>query len=259
MARAAVVRNLDAVVTFDNAGVRLPRRRRRKGGGKRQRIRRFAGEVKRDEVWRIRGLTARITPGESVAIVGMRGAGQQAILRMAAGTLLPDEGAVQRNMTVIPMIEIARAFSRVLSVRQNIYFLGGLFGMSHDEVTEKLPGIVAFADVQPILDRYLAKAQFHVKQRLAWTIALSTDADAYAIDQILVVGDRQFRQQCWTRMDERRAEGATFLINSDSPKQFRRFCDRALYLEDGRLAAETTVDDALARLRQARQSQPPAN
>ena len=259
MARASVSQDLDAVVTFDNVGIRLPRRRRRKGGGKRQRIRRFAGEVQRDEVWRVRGLTARIDAGESVAIVGMRGSGQQALLRLAAGTLLPDEGTVRRSMTVIPMIEIARAFSRVLSVRQNIYFLGGLFGMSHDEVEEKLPSIVAFADVQPILDRYLAKAQFHVKQRLAWTIALSTDAHAYAIDQILVVGDRDFRQRCWTRMDERREEGATFLINSDSPKQFRRFCDRALYLADGTLAADTTVDDALARLREARQSPSPEN
>lgn len=259
MARIPIAEQLDAVVTFTDAGIRMPRRRRRRGGGKRQRIRRFAGEVKRDEVWRIRHFTASINPGESVAIVGMRGAGQQALLRLAAGTLLPDEGTVQRSRTVIPMIEMARAFSRVLSVRQNIYYLGGLLGMSQDEVNEKLPSIVAFADVQPILDRYLAKAQFHVKQRLAWTIALATDADAYAIDEILVVGDQDFRQKCWTRMDERRAEGATFLINSYSARVFRRFCDRALYLADGTLGADTSVEDAVARLRQARQTEPPAN
>jgi len=254
MARASISPNLEAIVEFTDAGIRLPRRRRRRGGGRRQRIRRFAGEVQRDEVWRVRNLTVAAQPGESIALIGLRGAGQQAILRLAAGTLIPDEGTVQRSTQIIPMIEMARAFSRFLSVRQNIYYLGGLFGMSADEITEKLPGIVAFADVQPILDRYLVKAQFHVRQRVAWSVAMATEARAFAVDQLLVVGDREFREVCWTKVDELRASGVTFLVNSESPRQFRRFCDRAWYLADGTLAADTTIDDALARLREARQA-----
>ena len=254
MARASISPDLDAVVRFTDAGIRIPRRRRRKGGGRRQRIRRFAGEVKRDEVWRIRHLTVDVAPGESVALVGARGAGQQAILRLAAGSLIPDEGTVQRGTTIVPMIEMARAFSRVLSVRQNIYYLGGLFGMSSDEITEKLPEIVSFAGVQPILDRYLYKSQFYVRQRVAWSVAMATEARAFAVDQLLVVADREFREMCWTKVDELRAAGVTFLVNSDSPRQYRRFCDRAWYLADGALVADTTVDDALERLRQARQA-----
>lgn len=254
MARASLTPGLEAVVRFTDAGVRLPRRRRRKGGGRRQRIRRFAGEVQRDEVWRIRNLTVDVRPGESIALVGLRGAGQQAILRLAAGSLIPDEGTVQRSTQIIPMIEMARAFSRLFSVRQNIYYLGGLFGMSADEITEKLPSIVAFADVQPILDRYLVKAQFHVRQRVAWSVAMATEAQAYAVDQLLVVGDREFREVCWAKVEELRASGVTFLVNSDHARQYRRFCDRAWYLADGILVSDTNVDDALAQLREARQA-----
>ena len=243
-----------SIVEFHDAGIKMPRKRRRKGGGRRQRIRRLAGEVQRDEVWRVRHLTASVEPGEAVALVGLRGAGQQAILRLAAGTLRPDEGTVTRSTTIIPMIEIAKAMSRTLSLRQNIYLIAGLYGMSSDEVQDKLGSIVEFAGLQQVLDRYLQNVPFVVRQRLAWSTAMAVDARAYAIDQLLVVGDRDFRQECWSRLDRMREDGVTFLINSDSPKQYTRFCDRAWYLVEGELVADTDVDDALTRVRAARRA-----
>ena len=64
--------DLDAMVAFDDVGITLPRRRRRKGDGRRQRLRRIAGEVTREEVWRLRDATFEVAEGESVAIVGAR-------------------------------------------------------------------------------------------------------------------------------------------------------------------------------------------
>ncbi len=258
MARLSLTPDLGAIVEFTDAGVRMPRRRRRRGDGRRQRLRRIAGEVRRDEVWRLRNATFAVAEGESVALVGGRGAGQEALIRLAAGTLIPDEGRVRRRVEVVPMIDVARSLARTYTVRQNIYLIGGLLGMTPEEVSEKLGGIVAFAGVDGILDKYLGTAPPIVRQRLAWSIATSTDARAYAINQILVVGERDFRQQCWTRMDRMREDGVTFLLASDSPKQFRRFCDRALYLDAGTVAAETTVPDALAMLREARRRDPAA-
>ena len=242
------------IITFTDAGIKMPRKRRRKGGGRKQRLRRLAGEMQRDEIWRLRHFTAQIEPGQSVALVGMRGAGQQVLLRLAAGTLKPDEGRVSRETTVIPMIEVARAMSRTLSLRQNIYLVAGMYGLSNDETQEKLAGIVEFAGVSAVLDRYLANVPFVVRQRLAWSVAMATNARAYAIDQTLVVGEREFRQACWTRVDKMREDGVTFLINSDSSKQYTRFCDRAFYLVEGTLAADTDVPDALAQLRAARRT-----
>lgn len=243
-----------SIVMLDDAGIKMPRKRRRKGGGRRQRFRRLAGEMQRDEVWRVRHLTANVEPGQSIALVGLRGAGQQALLRLAAGTLRPDEGRVTRSTTVIPMIEVARAMSRTLSLRQNIYLIAGLYGMSNDEVQEKLGNIVEFAGVGAVLDRYLQNVPFVVRQRLAWSTAMAMNARAYAIDQILVVGERDFRQACWSRIDQMREDGVTFIVNSDSSKQYTRFCDRAWYLVDGMLVADTDVADALAQLRAARRA-----
>jgi len=243
------------IVAFDDVGVRMPRRRRRKGDGRRQRLRRIAGEVKRDEVWRLRHASFEIAEGESVAIVGGKGSGREALLRLAAGTLMPDEGTVSRRVPIIPMIDVARVLHRGYTVRQNIYIVGAFLGMAPDEVGEKLGWIVSFAGVETLLDKYLGTAPPLIRQRLAWSIAMATDARAYAIEQVLIVGERDFRQQCWTHVDKKREDGVTFLLASDSPKQFRRFCDRAILLGEGRVVAQTTVPDAIARLREARRGE----
>ena len=257
MARLSLNPKLDAIVAFDDAGVRLPRRRRRKGDGRRQRLRRIAGEVKRDEVWRLRHATFSVAEGESVAIVGGRGSGREALLRLAAGTLMPDEGRVRRRLPVIPMIDLARGFNRGYTVRQNIYVVGAYVGMTPDEVGEKLGWIVSFAGVDGMLDKYLGAAPPVIRQRLAWSIAMATDARAFAIEQVLIVGERDFRQKCWTHVDLKREDGVTFLLASDSQKQFRRFCDRAILLDAGQVVAQTTVPEAIARMRELRRGDQP--
>lgn len=82
---------------------------------------------------------------------------------------------------------------------------------------------------------------------------MSIPASTYLVDQTLVVGEREFRQKCWTKVDQLREDGATFIISSDSTKQYRRFCDRALYFVEGSLVADGAVREILALARKARQ------
>ena len=187
MSRVAITADLDAVVEFDSVTMRMPRRRRRKGAGRRQRLRRIAGEVRREELEVLRNVSFSIQPGESVAIIGPKGPGRQALLRLAAGTLRPDEGQVRRGRRIVPMIEVARALQRFYTVRQNIFIVGGLLGMAPEHIDEALPGIAEQAGVSKMLGRYMNAAPPTVRQKLAWSIAMSVDADAYAIDQTLVV------------------------------------------------------------------------
>jgi len=246
--------DLDCVVEFDNVTMRMPRRRRRRGSGRRQRLRRIAGEVRREEIELLSDISFRIEPGESVAIVGPKGPARQALLRLVSGTLRPDSGTVRRSEPIVPMIEVARAFARMYTIRQNIYIVGGLLGMTPQDIEQHLPAIAERSGVSNMLGRYMNVAPPIVRQKLAWSIAMSVDANAYAIDQTLVVGDKAFRQEAWTHVDNLRKQGATFIISSDSPKQFRRFCDRALYIADGRVISDTTVPEALSAMRAARQA-----
>jgi ABC-2 type transport system ATP-binding protein len=253
VARIAIDTSFTAVVEFDKVSMRMPRRKRRRGSGRRQRLRRIAGEARRDEIDVLTDVSFRIEPGESVLIMGSKNPARQALLRLAAGTLRPDSGLVRRNQPIVPMIEVARSFLRTYSIRQNIYVVGGLLGMTPSQVESHLPWIAENAGVDGILDRFLGAAPALVRQKLAWSIVMCVEAKAYAIDRTLVVGEKSFKEQCWQHVDKLRAEGATFLIASDSPKQLAHFCDRGIYLENGRVVVDSTVPEAIEALRKDRQ------
>lgn len=254
MARIPIDPDLDAVVEFEHVSLRMPRRRRRKGSGRRQRLRRIAGEARREEIDVLTDISFRVGPGETVAILGSNGPGRQAILRLIAGTLRADAGDIRRREVIVPMIEVARSFERSYSIRQNIYLVGGLLGMTPAQVEEHLPWIIRNSEVTTSVDRYLGAAPALVRQKLAWSIAMSVTAHAYAIDRTIVVGDASFRDECWTHINRLRDEGATFIVATDSPRQIRGFCQRGLVFSDNRLVADTGIDEAIEVYREMRQA-----
>jgi ABC-type polysaccharide/polyol phosphate transport system ATPase subunit len=142
------------------------------------------------------------------------------------------------------------------TIRQNAFLVGGLLGMSPEELTEKLPSIIEFAELGNHLDRHLRAAPPGARQRLAWSLAMAVEADVYAVDQTLVVGQLEFRQKCWSAVDTLRENGATFLVSAVGAKEYRRFCDRGLYFDQGVLISDTTVSQALELAREARQEPP---
>lgn len=249
MARIRIDPDLGTGLRFEGAGVRLPKRTRRGGSKKRNKLRRIAGEVSRDEVWFLRDATFDVPVGQSLAVVGYEGSGRAEVLRLAAGTLMPDEGTVQRSMKVVPMIGMGGALERKYTVRQNIYLIGGLLGMLPHEVADRLPWIVERADVGKILDKYLGDASRAVRARLLWAIAMATRAPAFAISGALVVGQPQFQRECWAYVEELKAEGVTFLVVSEKPSHLVRFCDRGILLDGGTIIADTTAEEAVEILK----------
>ena len=241
--------DLGAVVSFEGAGVRLPKLNRRKVGRSRNRLKRIRGDVARDEVWFVRDATFSLQPGEALAIVGHLNSGRDQLLRLAAGTLIADEGTVRRSVPIVPLVGLGGALGGGYTVRQNIYLLGSLLGMTQAEIVERLPGIVERADVGKILDKFLGDSSRLVRGRIAWSIAMATQAPAFAISQALTVGQPSFQQQCWEIVEERHAAGVSFLVVSDKPSELKRFCDRAILIDEGRVLADTTVEDALDRLK----------
>jgi ABC-2 type transport system ATP-binding protein len=249
VARIKVSPDLDVAVRFDGAGIRLPRRQRRAGARRRQRLRRIAGEVARDEVWFLRDASFSVERGQALALVGHQGSGHDQVLRLAAGTLMPDEGAVERGLMFVPIIGLGAALHRSYTVRQNIYLIGGLLGMLPDQVGEKLPEIVEMAGVAKILDKFLGDTNRVVRGRLVWSIAMATGAAGFAINGALIVGQPAFQKQCWTIVEELKAEGVTFLVTSDRASHLSRFCDRALLLDSGTITLDGTVEEALEGLK----------
>lgn len=254
MARFRIDPTLPTAVDFTHVSLDLPKHKRRPGGDRRQRLRRLAGETRREDFPALSDATFSIAPGESVLVLGGRSAHRRALLRLAAGTVIPDSGVVTRRFEWIPMIDIARTFGRRFTVRHNIYLVGGLLGMTPADVTDRVAEIAATAGLTQRLDRHLGQAPASVRQKLAWATAMATNAQAYAIDEVLAVGEPAFRERCFSHVAELRSRGVTFLVATDTPRQLDAVFDRALFIDDDAHVHSLGVDEGVERMRAARRA-----
>ncbi|WP_248241205.1 ABC transporter ATP-binding protein [Microbacterium kunmingense] len=227
-------------------GVRFRRNRR----GSRSFKDLFAGSNRRSrpgEFWALRDVSFTVAPGESIGVVGRNGQGKSTLLKLVAGVLLPDEGSVRVNGGVAPLIEITGGFVGDLTVRENVRLTSGLHGMPRAEVSRRFDGIIDFAELDDFVDTPYKHLSNGMKVRLAFSVVSQLEEPILLVDEVLAVGDKAFREKCYTRIDELLADGRTLFFVSHSERDLRRFCERGLYLDKGRLSMDASIGEVLDR------------
>ncbi len=227
-------------------GVRFRRNRR----GRRSFKDLFSDSSRRSkpgEFWALRDVSFDVRQGESIGVVGRNGQGKSTLLKLVAGVLLPDEGRVTVHGGVAPLIEITGGFVGDLTVRENVRLTAGLHGMSRAEVSRRFDGIIDFAELQDSVDTPYKHLSNGMKVRLAFSVVSQLEEPILLVDEVLAVGDKAFREKCYTRIDELLAEGRTLFFVSHNEKDLRRFCTRGLYLDKGALAMDARIADVLDR------------
>jgi len=227
-------------------GVRFRRNRR----GRRSLKDLFGGSARRTrpgEFWALRGVSFDVAPGEAIGVVGRNGQGKSTLLKLVAGVLLPDEGSVEVNGGVAPLIEITGGFVGDLTVRENVRLTSGLHGMTRAEVNRRFDAIIDFAELGDFVDMPYKHLSNGMKVRLAFSVVSQLEEPILLVDEVLAVGDKAFREKCYRRIDELLAEGRTLFFVSHNEKDLRRFCTRGLYLDKGRLALDAPIADVLDR------------
>lgn len=233
-------------IVAESLGVHFRRNRR----GSRSFKDLFAGASRRSrpgEFWALRDVSFRVEPGESIGVVGRNGQGKSTLLRLVAGVLLPDEGHVEVNGGVAPLIEITGGFVGDLTVRENVRLTAGLHGMSRDEVSRRYDDIIGFAELAGFEDTPYKHLSNGMKVRLAFSVVSQLDEPILLVDEVLAVGDKAFREKCYKRIDELLADGRTLFFVSHNERDLRRFCTRGLYLDKGGLVLDAPIADVLER------------
>ncbi|MFN3949868.1 ABC transporter ATP-binding protein [Microbacterium sp.] len=233
-------------IEVNGLGVRFRRNRR----GSRNLKDLFGGAARRsrpDEFWALRDVSFRVQPGESIGVVGRNGQGKSTLLKLVAGVLLPDEGRVEVEGGVAPLIEITGGFVGDLTVRENVHLTAGLHGMPRAEVARRFDGMIAFAEIGDFVDTPYKHLSNGMKVRLAFSVVSQLDEPILLVDEVLAVGDRSFREKCYRRIDELLAAGRTLFLVSHNEKDLRRFCTRGLYLDGGELKLDAPIADVLER------------
>ena len=206
----------------------------------------------------VRGVDFEIRQGETVGIVGRNGSGKSTLLRMICGTLEPTLGEVATHQHVAPLLSLGAGFNREFTGRENVWVNGAIAGMSRREILERLPSIMAFADIGEFFDRPVKLYSAGMYSRLAFALAVNSNPEILVVDEVLAVGDEAFNRKCFARIEEIKRSGSTILFVSHVAERVVQLCDRAILMDAGECIYDGEPKDVIARYKQLVHA-PPAN
>jgi len=178
-----------------------------------------------------------LAPGECVALVGRNGAGKSTLLLTIAGIMRPDTGLIRTFGRPSTLLTIGAGFEPDLTGRENVYLNGALLGLSRRYVDRRLDDIIEFSGLDRLIDLPLRKYSTGMRARLGFSIAVHTEPDILLIDEVLSVGDEGFRNKSREKLEELMETAHAIVVVSHDMSFVRRSCTKALWLEEGRVAA----------------------
>jgi ABC-type polysaccharide/polyol phosphate transport system ATPase subunit len=176
-----------------------------------------------------------VARGDSLGVVGHNGAGKTTLLKILAGIAHPSSGHVQVRGRVATQLALGSGFQPYLSGRDNVFLQGTLLGLTNHDVAEREAEIVAFAGLEDAIARPLWTYSSGMAARLGFAVATHARFDVLLLDEALSAGDVSFRERCSAALDGFRRAGKTLVIVSHGADSIRRLCDRALWLDHGRV------------------------
>jgi ABC-2 type transport system ATP-binding protein len=197
--------------------------------------------------WPLRHLSFQVQAGEAIGVIGKNGTGKSTLLRLIAGVLIPDEGSVTVRGAVAPLLELSAGFSGDLTGRENVHLVGSLHGLSASFLKRKFDEIVDFAgeQVQRSIDTPVRHYSSGMKVRLGFSVIAQLHHPILLVDEVMAVGDKEFRVKCYATMERLLAEGRTLVLVSHNEPDLTRFCTRGLFIDSGDLKVDGTIREAL--------------
>lgn len=188
--------------------------------------------------WVLRDINFSVNPGEAVGIIGINGAGKSTLLKLITGTSQPTTGAVRITGRVAALLELGMGFHPDFTGRQNVFMAGQLLGYAVEDITRLMPEIEAFAEIGDYIDQPVRVYSSGMQMRLAFSVATAHRPDVLIVDEALSVGDTYFQHKSFDRIRDFRQQGTTLLIVSHDKQAIQSICDRAILLNEGKLALE---------------------
>jgi len=185
----------------------------------------------------LRNLTFAVDRGEAFGIIGRNGSGKSTLLKLISGILKPTEGTVAVNGRIAALIELGAGFHPEITGRENIYINGIMLGLTRREIEQRFDRIVEFSGISEFLDQPVKTYSSGMYVRLGFAVAVHVDPDVLIIDEVLSVGDEEFSARCVAKIQEMKYRGVTLIFVTHQLDQVRNLCDRALWLDHGRLEA----------------------
>ena len=185
-------------------------------------------------------VSVQVPEGCAYGIVGRNGSGKSTMLKLIAGITKPTSGEVRIAGRVSALIELGAGFHPEISGRENVFINGVMLGLTKREITDRFDEIVEFAELEDFIDAPVKTYSSGMYMRLGFAVAVHVDPDVLLVDEVLAVGDEGFSLKCFDKFADYKRRGKTIVLVTHGLGMVERFCDEALWLDDG--ASRATGD-----------------
>ena len=181
------------------------------------------------------GINFKVKSGEWLGIIGPNGSGKSTLLKIIAGIYEPDQGQIEVNGSLVPFLELGVGFNPDLSAKDNIFLNGVILGMRRKKIREKIDEIIRFAGIKSFINQKLKNFSSGMQVRLAFSIAIQSSGDVFLLDEVLAVGDYEFRQKSKKIFQQMKRQGKTVIIVSHELDQIIDYCDQVIWMDHGKI------------------------
>jgi len=196
------------------------------------------------DYWALRDINMELIKGESIGIVGLNGAGKSTLLKLLLKRLVADEGTIERHGSIGGLIELGAGFHPEQTGRKNIYVNARLNGATDKEINAKLDSIIKFSELDEFIDMPVKTYSSGMTIRLGFSIAVHFVKDLIVLDEVLAVGDFEFKQKCHRLIHKLKRE-KSFVLVSHNTRDISLFCDKAIFLHKGRIIKYGDVEEVM--------------
>lgn len=200
-----------------------------------------------EEFWSLRDVNFDVERGDVYGVVGRNGAGKSTLLKVLSQITEPTQGEVRLYGRIGSLLEVGTGFHAELTGRENIYLNGSILGMRRKEIARQFDDIVDFAGVEQFLDTPVKRYSSGMYVRLAFAVAAHLSSEILLIDEVLAVGDAEFQRKCLGKMRDVANSGRTVMFVSHHIQSVQNLCNKALFLDKGRLTYAGEVSGAIER------------
>lgn len=204
-------------------------------------------QIVHEEFWALNEVDFTVGRGEVFGVIGPNGAGKSTLMKAVAGILPPNKGRIIVRGSVSPLIEVGGGLNDELTGRENIVIYGAMLGRDPEVMRERTDQIAGWAGLRQFLTVPVRSYSTGMRSRLAFSIATDARPDVLLVDEVLAVGDEQFKIKSFKRIRDMMDAGTTVLLVSHQLKQVEELSTRVLWLDHGNqmmLGPATEVVDA---------------
>ncbi|MGN0523822.1 MAG: ABC transporter ATP-binding protein [Eubacterium sp.] len=256
-ATAAEAANDDIVISVDHVTMSFNLSKEKVDNLKEYFIKFLKRDIEYKQFLALDDVSFEINRGDRLAILGLNGAGKSTLLKTIVGVYKPTKGEVRKKGVIAPLLELGAGFDPNYSGRENIYLYGAILGYSREYLAGKIDEIIEFSELGHFINIPVKNYSSGMRARLGFSIATAVDPDILILDEVLSVGDAQFRKKSLAKVQSMFDNGVTVLFVSHNIAQVKTICNKAILLEHGKMIACGDVD-SVAEIYEEKTTKPKA-